>query len=108
MSPQSYGVRAVGYPMEDMKPFGSIWNNGKISFMEDDTRTHLTKPADFSQAINLKQTRAVLQRNWGVMLTRRTPLFLFPIHEGSDHDHPMIRQDLEYARRSDSISSIGI
>lgn len=100
MSPQSYGHRAIGYPMDDMKPFASLWKHGKMSLMEDDMRTHKTRPNDFYQTINFEQTRAVFQRDWSLMLSRRTPVYVFPIVDGNECDDPVLRQDLENARRA--------
>ena len=100
LSPQSYGHRAIGYPMEDMKPFASLWKHGKMSIMEDDMRTHKTEATDFYQSLNLDQTRAVFQRDWALMLSRRTPIYVFPIVGGNEADDPAIRADLEQARRA--------
>jgi len=100
MSPQSYGHRAIGYPMEDMKPFASLWKHGKMSLIEDDMRTHKTEATDFYQTLNLEMTRAVFQRDWALMLSRRTPIYIFPIVGGNEADDPAIRADLEQARRA--------
>ncbi len=100
VSPHSYGIRAIGYPMEEMKPFASMWTHGKMSLVEDDSRTNLTSPQDYYQTVNLEQTRALLQRNWSVMLARRSPIYVFPIAEGNECDHPGIRADLEQARKA--------
>ena len=47
-SPNSYnGIRSLGYDWGDMMPNESIKLHGKLPFMENDIRTHLTKyPAD--------------------------------------------------------------
>ncbi len=98
LSPPSYGVRAPGEPGAEMKVFGSIAASGKFSILEDDTRTHLTSPRDYYQAMNPEQTRNILRRNWGMALSRRTPICMLPLEEGRDLSSPEIRADLEKVR----------
>ncbi len=115
LSPPSYGVRAVGEPGADMKVFGSIAAHGKFSMLEDDTRTHLTSPRDFYQTLNADQTRNVLRRNWGMALSRRTPLCLLTIDDGREFSADFIRADLGKVREagqklfsSERVSGVGI
>jgi len=98
LSPPSYGVRAPGEPGADMKVFGSIIAAGKFSILEDDTRTHLTTPADHHQTINAQETSNVLRRNWGMSLARRQPICMLPIHEGRDFSSPAVRHELGQAQ----------
>lgn len=90
LSPQSYAIRALGSPNEDMKPYAAIREAGKFSILEDDSRTHLTVCADYNQAINLPMTLNILKRNIGMSLSRNTPLNQLPIVDGHDLDDPAI------------------
>lgn len=104
MSPPSYGVRGIGNCGEDMKPFTSIATAGKLSIIDDDTRTHLTAPRDFCQTINTEQTTAVFRRNLSQALCRQQIICLFPIEAGNDHNSPEIRNDAGIARRAGQYS----
>lgn len=92
LSPQSYGIRSLGAPNADMKPYGAIFNAGKFSMMEDDTRTHLTFKTDFEQTLNMECTLNVLKRNVGMSLAHATPLNQLPLVGGNELDDPAIRQ----------------
>ena len=91
LSPQSYAIRSLGAPNADMKPYGAIYNAGKFSMMEDDTRTHLTFKTDFEQTLNLECTLNVLKRNVGMSLAHATPLNHLPLVGGNELNHPAIR-----------------
>ncbi|GEM_PF-2308302 len=91
LSPQSYAIRSLGAPDADMKPYGAIFNAGKFSMMEDDTRTHLTFKTDFEQTLNLDYTLRVLKRNVGMALAHATPMNHLPLVGGNELDHPAIR-----------------
>ncbi|MFA6931139.1 MAG: hypothetical protein WCT05_12505 [Lentisphaeria bacterium] len=91
LSPNSYGVRTLGAPNADMKPFAAIREAGKLSVLEDDTRTHLTPSTGFYQTLNLQHTLEVLKRNHGMALSRKTFLNHLPLTGGNDLDSPEIR-----------------
>ena len=91
LSPQSYAIRSLGAPNADMKPYGAIFNAGKFSMMEDDTRTHLTFITGFEQTLNLKNTLDVLKRNVGMSLAHATPMNHLPLVGGNELDDPEIR-----------------
>jgi len=92
VSPQSYGIRSYGAPNAEMKPYGAIRKAGKLSFLEDDTRTHLTYITEYEQTPNLEMTLNILKRNVGMSLSRNVPLNHFPIKGGNELDHPAIRE----------------
>ncbi len=92
LSPQSYGIRALGMPNGEMKPFAAIREAGKLSILEDDTRTHLTQPAGFNQTVTLEHTLNVLKRNVGMYLAHKMPLNQLPLAGGNELDDPKIRE----------------
>ena len=92
LSPQSYGIRSYGAPNAEMKPYGAIRKAGKLSFLEDDTRTHLTEKTDYEQTPNLEMTLNILKRNVGMSLSRNVPLNHFPIKFFNQYNHPAIRE----------------
>lgn len=91
LSPQSYGIRSFGAPNGEMKPYGAIRAAGKLSMLEDDTRTHLTEKTDFEQTLNLPLTLNILKRNIGMSLSRNTPLNHLPLVGGNELADPNIR-----------------
>ena len=92
LSPNSYGLRSLGAPNAEMKPFAAIREAGKLSIIEDDTRTHLLPPAGYDQTLNLEDTIAVFQRNLAQYLSHGMPLNQLPLVGGNELDHPVIRQ----------------
>jgi len=92
VSPQSYGIRSYGAPNADMKPYAAIREAGKLSFLEDDTRTHLTHKTAYEQTPNLNMTLNILKRNVGMSLSRNLPLNMYPIIGGNQFDHPAVRE----------------
>lgn len=91
ISPQSYSIRTLGAPNGEMKPYGSLKLAGKLSMIEDDTRTHLIEKSGQSQALNLDQTLKVLTRNAGMYLCHRSPINELGVHGGNEFDAPEIR-----------------
>lgn len=91
-SPQSYRLRSLGAPNAEMKPFTSIRAAGKLSLIEDDTRTNMTGVTNFDQTFNLEDTLAVLERNIATYLAHGMPLWQVPLRGGSELDHPAIRR----------------
>ncbi|MBQ6470409.1 MAG: hypothetical protein IJJ33_00365 [Victivallales bacterium] len=101
LSPPSYGVRQIGSaPGSDMKAFASVHRRRKLSVLEDDTRTHLDRDADFYQTLNPGQTQAVLRRNWGMALAQKTLVWLFPIETGHAFGSAEIADDLRTVARA--------
>ena len=92
LSPQSYGIRALGMPNAEMKPFAAIREAGKLSILEDDTRTHLIQPTGFDQTVTMEQTLNVLKRNVGMYLAHKMPLNQLPLVGGNELDAPEIRE----------------
>ncbi|MBP5670760.1 MAG: beta-galactosidase, partial [Victivallales bacterium] len=92
LSPQSYGVRGLGAPNADMKPYGTFINNGKFSIIEDDTRTCLLPKTGHEQTLNMPLTLNVLRRNIGMSLARRQPLMQLPLVGGNELNDPQIRE----------------
>ena len=91
LSPQSYGIRGLGAPNADMKPYGTFINNGKFSILEDDTRTCLLPKTGYEQTLNMPLTLNVLKRNIGMSLARRQPLWQLPLVGGNELNDPQIR-----------------
>ena len=94
LSPLSYSLRSLGAPSADMKPYASLRHNGKLSIMEDDTRTSLLAPTGFDQTLNLTDTINVLKRNEGMALARRNPYLQLPLVGGNEVADPAIRQTM--------------
>lgn len=92
LSPNSYGLRSLGSPNAEMKPFAAIREAGKLSMLEDDTRTHLTPAAGYDQTLNLEDTIMVFRRNLAQYLSHGVPLNQLPLTAGNELDHPAIRQ----------------
>ena len=107
MSPQSYKVRNIGDTIGDMKPFKTLANNGIMSVVEDDTRTHNT-PAligeTWHQTCNVKQTIAVMQRNAGIYLTRNQPIYFLALKGGSEFDFPEVVPVMNAVRKTGEFS----
>ncbi|MBQ4480049.1 MAG: hypothetical protein II943_05375 [Victivallales bacterium] len=92
LSPLSYGLRSLGAPAADMKPYAALRRHGKLSIMEDDTRTSLLAPTGFDQTLNLADTINVLKRNEGMALARRNPYLQLPLVGGNEVADPTIRE----------------
>ncbi|MBP5300663.1 MAG: hypothetical protein J6Y80_04590 [Victivallales bacterium] len=92
LSPLSYGLRSLGAPSADMKPYAALRHNGKLSIMEDDTRTSLLAPTGFDQTLNLTDTINVLKRSEGMALARRNLYLQLPLVGGNEVAAPAIRQ----------------
>lgn len=70
-SPYSYGFRGIGGDSAAMSIVESIRLHGKLYFIEDDTRTHLSPPnSKYGRAKNAKETVSLLTRTFGHVLTR--------------------------------------
>ena len=92
VSPHSYRLRSLGSPNAEMKPFASIREAGKLSLIEDDSRTNMTAATGYDQTLNLKDTLAVLERNIATYLAHGMPLWQVPLVGGNELDHPAIRR----------------
>ncbi|MGN0866820.1 MAG: hypothetical protein ACI4SG_03975 [Oligosphaeraceae bacterium] len=100
LSPQSYGTRSLGAPNAEMKPYGAIALAGKLSMLEDDTRTSLIAKTPLEQTLNLGLTLAVLKRNIGMSLCHGVPLSHLALIEGRELDHPEIRKLIRQSRKA--------
>ncbi|MBO3799037.1 MAG: beta-galactosidase [Candidatus Brockarchaeota archaeon] len=70
-SPYSYGFRGIGGDSAVMSIAESIRLHGKLYFIEDDTRTHLSPPdSKYGRARNARETVSILTRTFGHILTR--------------------------------------
>lgn len=94
-SPQEYTPdgRMVGRQIQDMKPFRTLQDNGIVSVIEDDTRTHNAWAWGPAQAFNETMTVNVLRRNMGVSLCRNQPFYTYGIISGVDFDFPKFADD---------------
>ena len=101
MSPQSYWLRNLGDTTGDMKPFKTLENNGMMSVIEDDTRTHNMKNLNgrYYQSCNIAQTIDIMRRNMGVDLVRNQPVYLAAM-QGTEFDFPEFTEDVASARKT--------
>ena len=75
-SPYSYGFRGIGGDSAAMSTVESIRLHGKLYFIEDDTRTHLSPPnSKYGRAKNARETVSILTRTFGHVLTRSCGLW---------------------------------
>ncbi|MBE6358695.1 MAG: hypothetical protein E7057_05540 [Lentisphaerae bacterium] len=94
-SPPSYGVRTLGDGGGDMKPYGSIRLSGKLSIIDDDTRTHMIgRPVGFYQTVNPIHTRNIMRRNFGRDLCRMEAVSLFSLTTGNEFSSPETVADI--------------
>ncbi len=100
MSPQPYGVRNIGDPMGDMKPFTSIAANNVIPVIEDDTRTSNARPGlGYCQTPNKVLSLSVIARNFGAVLCRNTPTYFYSLSAGTEFDFPEAGDLMEATQR---------
>jgi hypothetical protein len=99
-APHSYGVRRLGEDMGWMWAFTSIDHAGKLFWPDDDSRTHLSGPADYSPTVNPAQTREVLRRNLGKELCHVNPVGFLQIESGHELGSPAIARDCRITRRA--------
>lgn len=99
-SPNSYGYRQLGEAGGDMKPFSSIEQNGSLSILEDDTRTHLIPYSYHSQAVTPEQTRNIMRRNMGMALCRGQNMCLVPLFGGNEFNSPEVISDLKTIKQA--------
>ena len=99
MSPPMYTGREIGGTSTFMTAAASVKLHGKLWLNESDIRTHLSDPAsDYGRASNLAESRAVLLREFGEMLTRRTAISWFDMDGGWFSD-PTLLADLAAMRK---------
>ena len=99
MSPPMYTGREIGGTSTLMTASASVKLHGKLWFNESDIRTHLSDPAsDYGRVSNLAESRAVLLREFGEMLTRRTAISWFDMDGGWFSD-PTLLADIAAMRK---------
>lgn len=101
-SPQDYRIRTLGEPVLDMKPFGSIAASGRLSVIEDDTRTHFGRclhGRGFGQTLTAFQSASLLRRNMGSYLCRGQPLYYYDLVHGTGFNFPAAQTDAAALRR---------
>lgn len=98
-SPYSYEGRLGGEPGGFMSPVDSIIAHGKLWFNEDDTRTSLVDVSKLSaqsalwcglRASDLNESIAMLERNFGALLTHRTGTWWMDLLGAGAYNHPDI------------------
>ncbi|MBR2625513.1 MAG: hypothetical protein IKD23_03840 [Lentisphaeria bacterium] len=100
MSPQSYPLRALGETCGEMKPFATLANNGIVSVLENDQRTHnslydtVTSGGRY-QTINHKQTLNIYRRDMIMAIIRRQPGYMIQIKSGHELNFPQVVQEAE-------------
>jgi len=70
VSPYSYGFRGIGGEGCSMLPTESLRIHNKLYLFEDDTRTHTDDHPAYGRARNLKESTAILRRNFAYISTR--------------------------------------
>ena len=99
MSPPMYTGREIGGTSTFMTASASVKLHGKLWLNESDIRTHLSDPAsDYGRVSNLAESRAVLWREFGEMLARRTAISWFDMDGGWFSD-PTLLADLAAMRK---------
>jgi len=94
MSPPMYTGRELGGTSTFMTAAASVRLQGKLWINESDIRTHLTDPSSgYGRVDTLAQSRAVLLREFGEMLARRTATSWFDMSGGWFSD-PTLLSDL--------------
>ncbi len=99
MSPPMYTGREIGGTSTFMTAAASVRLHGKLWLNESDIRTHLSDPAaGYGRATNLAESRAILWREFGEMLARRTAISWFDM-EGGWFSDPTLLADLAAMRK---------
>lgn len=99
MSPPMYTGREVGGTSTFMSAVNSVKLHGKLWLNESDIRTHKSAPdAGYGRAATLPQSLALLRREFGEMLARRTAISWFDMDSGWFSD-PDILADMARMRR---------
>jgi len=98
-APHSYAVRRLGGDMGWMWAAHSINLAGKLFWPDDDSRTHLSGPCDYSPAVNPAQTREVLRRNFGKQLCHLNPVGFLQLESGRELASGAIARDGRITRR---------
>ncbi len=91
MSPPVYTGREIGGTSTFMTASASVKLHGKLWINESDIRTHLTDPgAGYGRVQDLAESRAVLWREFGEMLARRTAISWFDMAGGWFSDRTLL------------------
>lgn len=99
MSPPMYTGRELGGTSTFMTASASVRLHGKLWINESDIRTHLSDPSSgYGRADDLAGSRAVLWREFGEMLARRTGISWFDMTGGWFSD-PTLLSDLAAMRK---------
>jgi len=100
-APLDFLVGPVGYTQREIGNIGpcmgvpaSVALHGKLWLDEADIRTSLNGgKAEYSNAADLEESRAILWRTFGNALVNRSGLWWFPIKGGKSYSHPNIWND---------------
>jgi hypothetical protein len=99
MSPPMYTGREIGGTSTFMTASASVRLHGKLWINESDIRTHLSDSASgYGRTSNLAESQAVLLREFGEMLARRTAISWFDMDGGWFSD-PTLLADLAVMRK---------
>jgi hypothetical protein len=99
-APHSYAVRRLGGDMGWMWAAHSLNLAGKLFWPDDDSRTYLSGPCDYTPAINPAQTRETLRRNFGKQLCHLNPVGFLQIESGHELGSAAIARDARLTRRA--------
>jgi hypothetical protein len=99
-APHSYAVRRLGGDMGWMWAAHSLNLAGKLFWPDDDSRTYLSGPCDYTPAINPAQTRETLRRNFGKQLCHLNPVGFLQIESGRELGSAAIARDARLTRRA--------
>jgi hypothetical protein len=99
-APHSYAVRRLGGDMGWMWAAHSLNLAGKLFWPDDDSRTYLSGPCDYTPAINPAQTRETLRRNFGKQLCHLNPVGFLQLESGRELASAAIARDGRLTRRA--------
>ncbi len=98
-SAYQYRVRQAGGSTVPITTVASLRLHGKMYWLEDDTRTHLSSPtSSYGRARDLWESVNILKRNAAAAVAEASPMWYLDF-EGHWHNHPEIMRTVEQVRR---------
>ena len=98
-SAYQYRVRQAGGSTVPITTVASLRLHGKLYWLEDDTRTHLSSPtASYGRAANMWESVNILKRNAAEAIAEASPMWYLDF-EGNWHADPEIMRTVEQIRR---------
>ncbi|MGD9494980.1 MAG: beta-galactosidase [Armatimonadota bacterium] len=98
-SAYQYRVRQAGGSTVPITTVASLRLHGKLYWLEDDTRTHLSSPtSSYGRAANLWESVNILKRNAAAAIAEASPMWYLDF-EGNWHADPQIMRTIGQIRR---------